>query len=170
MNYLRELGIILALCAAGDVLSALIGGALPGNVLGMILLLVLLLTRALKTRHIEHAADFFLKNMAIFFLPVSLGILELYTDLHGQLAAILLTRALKTRHIEHAADFFLKNMAIFFLPVSLGILELYTDLHGQLAAIFAVCVLTTFVTAFVTAGTVHLVLRFQRRRQKGGDR
>ena len=123
MKYLRQLGVLLACCAAGDALSILLRGALPGNVLGMILLLVLLLTRALKTRH-----------------------------------------------IEHAADFFLKNMAIFFLPVSLGILELYTDLHGQLAAIFAVCVLTTFVTAFVTAGTVHLVLRFQRRRQKGGDR
>lgn len=96
MNYLRELGVILALCTAGDVLSALIGGALPGNVLGMMLLLVLLVTRVLKARHIEHAADFFLKNMAIFFLPVSLGILELYAELHSQLAAILAVCVLTT--------------------------------------------------------------------------
>ena len=96
MNDLRELGVILALCAAGDVLSTLIGGALPGNVLGMMLLLVLLVTRVLKSRHIEHAADFFLKNMAIFFLPVSLGVLELYADLHSQLAAILAVCVLTT--------------------------------------------------------------------------
>lgn len=96
MNHLRELGVILALCVAGDALSALIGGVLPGNVLGMMLLLVLLLTRVLKARHIEHTADFFLKNMAIFFLPVSLGILDLYAGLHSQLAAILAVCVLTT--------------------------------------------------------------------------
>ena len=89
MNYLRQLAILLAICALGDVLSALIGGLLPGNVLGMMLLLALLGVRLVKCRQVENAADFFLKNMAIFFLPVSLGILDLYADLHSQLAAIL---------------------------------------------------------------------------------
>ena len=89
MNYLRELGILLGICVLGDVVSKLIGNVLPGNVLGMILLLVLLVTRLVKCRQVEHAADFFLKNMAIFFLPVSLGILDLYAELKSQLAAIL---------------------------------------------------------------------------------
>lgn len=89
MNYLRQLGILLAICVLGDVLSVLIGKVLPGNVLGMMLLLVLLGVRLIKCRQVEHAADFFLKNMAIFFLPVSLGILDLYAELHSQLAAIL---------------------------------------------------------------------------------
>ena len=89
VNYLRELGIILAICVLGEVISVLIGGALPANVLGMILLLVLLASRLIKARQVEHAADFFLKNMAIFFLPVSLGILELYNQLKSQLAAII---------------------------------------------------------------------------------
>ena len=121
MNYLRQLGILLAICVLGDVLSVLIGKVLPGNVLGMMLLLVLLGVRLIKCRQVEHAADFFLKNMAIFFLPVSLGILDLYAELHSQLA---------------------------------------------------VCLITTFLTAFATAGTVHLVLRLQQRKaaQKGGDR
>ena len=89
MNYLRELGIILAICVLGEVISILIGGALPANVLGMILLLVLLATRLIKARQVEHAANFFLKNMAIFFLPVSLGILEIYNQLKSQLIAII---------------------------------------------------------------------------------
>ena len=89
MNYLRELGIILAICVLVEVVSILIGGALPANVLGMILLLVLLATRLIKARQVEHAADFFLKNMAIFFLPVSLGILEIYNQLKSQLIAII---------------------------------------------------------------------------------
>lgn len=119
MNYLRQLGVILAVCAAGDVLSHLIGGLLPGNVLGMLLMLILLASRAMKPSAVDGAADFFLKNMAVFFLPVSLGILELYAELHSQLARILI-----------------------------------------------VVVATTFLTAFATAGTVHLVLRLQRGRKE----
>ena len=89
MNYLRELGIILAICVLGEVISVLIGGVLPANVLGMILLLVLLASRLIKARQVEHAADFFLKNMAIFFLPVSLGILDIYAQIKSQFIAII---------------------------------------------------------------------------------
>ena len=89
VNYLRELGIILAICVLGEVISVLIGGVLPANVLGMILLLVLLASRLIKARQVEHAADFFLKNMAIFFLPVSLGILDIYAQIKSQFIAII---------------------------------------------------------------------------------
>lgn len=89
MNYLRELGVILAICVLGEVISVLIGGVLPANVLGMILLLVLLASRLIKARQVEHAADFFLKNMAIFFLPVSLGILDIYAQIKSQFIAII---------------------------------------------------------------------------------
>ncbi len=123
VNYLRELGIILAICVLGEVISVLIGGALPANVLGMILLLVLLASRLIKARQVEHAADFFLKNMAIFFLPVSLGILELYNQLKSQLVAII-----------------------------------------------AVCVITTFLTALATAGTVHFILVLQSKNKKGENK
>ena len=90
MNHIRQLGILLAICAAGDALSHLIGGLLPGNVLGMLLMLAVLASGLLKPAAIEHTADFFLKNMAVFFLPVSLGILELYEQLHSQLPRILI--------------------------------------------------------------------------------
>lgn len=118
MNYLCELGVLLGVCVLGDVLSALLGGLLPGNVLGMVLLL-----------------------------------------------ALLGARLVQCRQVEHAADFFLKHMAVFFLPISLGILDLYAELHSQLAAILAVCFLTTFLTALATAGTVHLVLRLQQKKE-----
>lgn len=89
VDYLKQLGIILAICVLGEVISVLIGGVLPSNVLGMILLLILLASKLIKARNVENAADFFLKNMAIFFLPVSLGILELYSQVKSQLLAII---------------------------------------------------------------------------------
>ena len=47
MKYLKQLGVLLACCIAGDALSILLRGALPGNVLGLALLLVLLVLGAL---------------------------------------------------------------------------------------------------------------------------
>ena len=51
MKYLKQLGVLLACCIAGDALSILLRGALPGNVLGMVLLLLLLVTGRVQTRH-----------------------------------------------------------------------------------------------------------------------
>ena len=50
--------------------------------------------------------------------------------------------------------------------------ELYFQDGEMIGILLAVCLITTFLTAFATAGTVHLVLRLQQRKaaQKGGDR
>ncbi|WP_227103416.1 CidA/LrgA family protein [Intestinibacillus massiliensis] len=117
MKYLRQLAILFALCVAGDLLSVLCAGKLPGNVLGMSLLFILL----------------------------AFGVIKL-------------------SHVEEAADFFLKNMAFFFLPACLGILDVFPQIKSQLVPILAVIILTTLITAAVTAGTVHLVLKLQARR------
>lgn len=96
MNYLKELGIILSVCVAGEVISVLINKSIPGNVLGMILLLVLLISRFIKAKQVEHVADFFLKNMAIFFVPISLGVLEIYSQIKSQIFAIFIICVITT--------------------------------------------------------------------------
>ena len=96
MNYLRQLAILLAVCALGDVLSALIGGLLPGNVLGLALLLVLLVLGAVRPGHVEDTADFLLQNMAFFFLPACLGVLEVFSQIKSEILAILAVCVLTT--------------------------------------------------------------------------
>ena len=48
MKYLKQLALLLACCVGGNLISALLHGALPGNVLGLTLLLALLICRAVK--------------------------------------------------------------------------------------------------------------------------
>lgn len=73
----------------GDLLSVLLAGKIPGNVLGMSLLFMLLALGVIKLSHIEDVADFFLKNMAFFFLPACLGILDVFPQIRSQLIPIL---------------------------------------------------------------------------------
>ena len=96
MKYLRQLAILFALCVAGDLLSALCRNKLPGNVLGMSLLFLLLSFGIIKLNHVEDTADFFLKNMAFFFLPACLGILNVFPQIKAELLPILFIIILTT--------------------------------------------------------------------------
>ena len=96
MNYIRQLGVLIACCVAGDALSILLHGALPGNVLGLTLLLLLLIFGPVRMDHVEHSADFLLQNMAFFFLPACLGVLEIFAQIKSEILAILAVCVLTT--------------------------------------------------------------------------
>ena len=93
MKHLKQLALLLACCVGGNLISALLHGALPGNVLGLTLLLVLLICRAVKLHHVEDTADFLLQNMAFFFIPAGVGI---FADIKGEILAILAVCLLTT--------------------------------------------------------------------------
>ena len=48
---------------------------IPGNVVGMILLLILLLTGVIKLEWVNDAASFLLRHLVFFFIPISVGIM-----------------------------------------------------------------------------------------------
>ena len=96
MNILRQLGVLLACCIAGDALSILLRGALPGNVLGLMLLLLALVCGCVRLRHVALTADFLLQNMAFFFLPACLGVLDIFSQIRSEILAILAVCLLTT--------------------------------------------------------------------------
>ncbi len=74
MKLLIQFGIIFGVCWAGEGLASLL--PLPGSVISMILLFLLLLVRLLKPAHIAEKSSFLLKNMAFFFIPAGVAIME----------------------------------------------------------------------------------------------
>ncbi len=75
-----QLAIIFAICVAGEVLHRIVGVPLPGNIIGMVILLILLCTKAIKPEHISGVSGFFLKYLALFFLPPSIAIMAVDDD------------------------------------------------------------------------------------------
>ena len=76
MHILGELALIFGLCLAGEGIAALIPVAFPASVVSLILLMVLLLTGVIKEKHIQTVSHFFVANMAFFFIPSFVGMLE----------------------------------------------------------------------------------------------
>ena len=69
---------------------------LPGNIVGMVLLLVLLGTGLLKARHVGDACDCLLDNMSLFFIPAGVAILGCVSLLEGNAAKFALVCVVTT--------------------------------------------------------------------------
>lgn len=61
----------------GVIISEQFSLFLPGNIIGMILLLILLYTKILPLGWIERAGGFLIKHLALLFIPLFVGIAAL---------------------------------------------------------------------------------------------
>ncbi len=82
--------------AAGCALASVLPIHLPGNIVGMVLLLVLLGTGLLKARHVGDACDCLLDNMSLFFIPAGVAILGCVSLLEGNAAKFALVCVVTT--------------------------------------------------------------------------
>lgn len=96
MNIMGELALIFGICLVGEGVAALLPVAFPASVISMVLLMVLLLTGVVKDRDIQTASHFLVANMAFFFLPSFVGLLEHIELLKSQLVPLLLIIVLTT--------------------------------------------------------------------------
>ncbi len=83
---LAQLCLIMGVYAAGCAIASVLPIALPGNILGMVLLLVLLGTHVLKTKYISEACDYLIDNMSIFFIPAGVAIMGCFSLLESSAA------------------------------------------------------------------------------------
>lgn len=75
MKLLRELLIVLVIYFLGESLTNFFSLPVPGNIIGMILLLILLVTKVIKVESISSISNFFLDHLAFFFIPAGVGLL-----------------------------------------------------------------------------------------------
>lgn len=105
MEVLTGCFIIIAHLAAGNLISGLTCGFLPGSVTGMVLLFISLLTGFVKDWQIRKVAGFLIDNMTIFFLPAFMGIMDLWGVIRLDLWAWLSVMVLSTILVLLAAAY-----------------------------------------------------------------
>ena len=96
MRILAQLAVILAVSFLGQVIASLLPIPFPGSVISMILLFLLLLGRIVKVPQIQQTAEFLTGNMAFFFIPAGVGILENWELLAQNLAALAIIAVITT--------------------------------------------------------------------------
>ena len=89
MKIIIQIAIIFSICWVSQIIEALLPIAFPASVIGMVLLLLLLLTRGLRVDHIREKSDFLLSNMAFFFIPAGVSIINYFDVLASNLLPLL---------------------------------------------------------------------------------
>ncbi len=81
---------------AGEAVSYLTNGFIPGSVLGMVLLFLALFFKLLNPENVRQTATLITRNMAVFFIPAAVGLMTYYELLSENLAAIITAIAIST--------------------------------------------------------------------------
>lgn len=76
MKIIVQIGLVLGVCLLGEGIALLLPIPFPGSVIAMVLLFLLLLSGLLRPHHIREKSNFLLQNMAFFFIPAGVGIME----------------------------------------------------------------------------------------------
>lgn len=101
MKIIKQLFWIFLFSLLGTIVSELISSfiAIPGSVLGMILMFITLHTKILKVEQVDNVATWITANMAILFVPSGVGIManfDVLADRWWQLLIIMLVTTIIT--------------------------------------------------------------------------
>ncbi len=96
IRYLIQFGIILLVTLLGDFFYTYMNLPIPGNVVGMLLLLFFLLTGVLKLSMIEEVSNFMLKHLSFFFIPAAVGLITCFSVLEGKWTALVVISIVST--------------------------------------------------------------------------
>lgn len=89
MITLCQLSFLFAVYLLAVWLCGVLPFTFPASVMGMLLLLLLLLTGAVKPRQVEQGADLLLQNMMFLFVPAGVSILEYFPLIRDKIPALV---------------------------------------------------------------------------------
>ena len=89
MKIMMQIAIIFLICLIGEAIAAILPIPFPASVISMLLVFAFLLWGPLKVYHIHKQTDFLLENMAFFFIPPAVSIVENLQYMEGKLGILI---------------------------------------------------------------------------------
>ena len=85
MRYVKQIGIIMGITLAGEVLNHVVPLPVPAGVYGLFIMLAALMCGAVKPESVEGTGNFLMDTMTMMFIPATVGIVECI----GEVRAVL---------------------------------------------------------------------------------
>lgn len=76
MKYVKQFLFILIVSFIGELLNYYLPFPIPGNIYGMILMFILLMSGCIKIHQVKETAKFLIEIMPILFIPSAVGIIS----------------------------------------------------------------------------------------------
>lgn len=95
-QYLRAFAILYLCLIIGNLISTLLPFAIPGSIVGMLILFALLAMQIIPAHWAQPGCSILLKNMTILFVPIGVGIMNYYDLLSKQMVPIIVSCVVST--------------------------------------------------------------------------
>ncbi len=86
----------MAVSFVGEILHAVLPLPIPASIYGLVLMLALLMTGALKLSAVEDAGKFMIEIMPVMFIPAGVGLMESWGELKAALVPVLVITLVST--------------------------------------------------------------------------
>ena len=88
VKLLRQFLVIMAVSFVGEILHAVLPLPIPASIYGLVLMLALLMTGALKLDAVEDAGKFMIEIMPVMFIPAGVGLMSSFSVLRPVLVPV----------------------------------------------------------------------------------
>ena len=96
MSYLYSIALILGISWIGDLLHQLLPLPVPGSIYGLIILLLLLLSGAVKLEKVRATGDFLVGLMPLMFIAPSVGLMDSFDSCKNFLVPMIVICVVST--------------------------------------------------------------------------
>lgn len=96
MKYIKQLCIIAAVCLVAEAMEYFIPLPVAASIYGLLIMLLLLLTGVIKLEMVEDVADFLTGNLAIMFIPPTVGIMASVEEMKAMLVPLFVISIIST--------------------------------------------------------------------------
>lgn len=95
-KYLRALVLIYLCLFVGNALAALLPIAIPGSIIGMLLLFALLATQILPAKWVKPGCHLLIRYMVLLFVPIGVGVMKFYGQIVEHLGPLVVSCLIST--------------------------------------------------------------------------
>lgn len=90
LKIISQIGIFFAICLIGEIIAIILPIPFPSSVISMVIAFIFLFTKILKPDHVQQKADFLLQNMAFFFIPAGVEIMNNFDFIKDAIVQIII--------------------------------------------------------------------------------
>ena len=112
MKIFNQITMIFIIWAIGEYISDFINEiiVIPGSIIGMIILFLLLKTEKIKLEQISELGDFLLDNMAIFFIPSGVSLIQSLDLIGENIVVLIVTIVISTIGVMYVTGYIVQMM------------------------------------------------------------
>lgn len=96
MKYIKQLAIIFAVTAVGEILKYLLPLPIPASIYGLVIMLALLMTKTIKLEQVKATGEYLIEIMPLMFIPASVGLMASWGQFKEMLIPLVVISLVST--------------------------------------------------------------------------